>query len=128
MTSTQTETYGKANRVLQALAEHAEVFTAGHLNVEAMQANLSGLIEQALAADAHQEALKAETKASTVTVEAINRRVEVTGSSYLDMMSGAVQKDSPLAKTLREIRSKVRRPADSSAQPTVQPTPHEAAQ
>jgi len=127
MTTTQTETIGKNNRVLKALDEHVEVFTAGNLNVESMRANLGGLIEQLVAADAHQEALKAQTQAATQTVEALVRRVEVTGSSYLDMMIGSVQKDTPLAATLRTIRSKIRRPAPAAQVPAVQPNPQAVA-
>src|SRR3972149_6170635 len=67
MTATQTEIIGKNERILKALEEHDETFTNGNLNVEAMQANLSGLNEQLLAADAHQEALKAQTRASART-------------------------------------------------------------
>jgi len=114
MARTQTEVYGKTHRVLKALDEHAEPFTEGGLNVEAMRANLAGLIEQAIAADAHQEALKAQTMAATRTTVALNRRVDVTASSYLDMMIGAVQKDTPLAKTLRTIRSDIRREAPAA--------------
>src|SRR3990172_8195836 len=128
MTATQTEIIGKNERILKALEEHDETFTNGNLNVEAMQANLSGLNEQLLAADAHQEALKAQTRASTRTVEALARRADVTGSSYLDMMIGAAQKDTPLAATLRTIRSQVRRPTPAAAAPAVEPNPSGTAQ
>jgi hypothetical protein len=100
--------------------------TDANLNVPAMHEELLILHKKANESNEKQEQKKRELKEITVEHEADLKRLYVAASSQLDMMIGAVKKDSVAAKNFRRIRSRLKRPdADdiAIAQPVPQPVP-----
>jgi hypothetical protein len=64
-------------------------------------------LEEAKGANAMQESLKRQLKASTQLTAAKIRKAYITASGMLDMAMAAVDKTSDAAKNFRRIRSRV---------------------
>jgi len=100
--------------------------TGANLNVVSMREELLALHRKANDSNERQEQKKRELKEATAEHEKDLKRLYVLASSQLDMMIGAVEKDSIAAKNFRRIRSRLKRPdADdlAVAQPVTQPVP-----
>jgi len=100
--------------------------TDANLNVPAMHEELLALHKKAIESNERQEKKKRELKEITEEHEMDMKRLYVAASSQLDMMIGAVKKNSIAAKNFRRIRSRLKRPnADdvAAAQPVPQPVP-----
>jgi len=126
MTPTQTETIGLGEDLLVQMDKEAPALEKGGMNLKVARPRLELAVEEAKAANALQESLKHQlTSATKLCVEKM-RQAYVIESSTLDMMMGAVQKNSTIARVLQRFRSKLRRP-DNEADPVPLPEPaHEA--
>lgn len=99
-----------------------ETLTKANLNVATMHEELLAIHKKANDSNEKQEQKKRELKEITDEHEMDLKRLYVVASSQLDMMIGAVEKNSIAAKNFRRIRSRLKRPnADEIAQ--VQPVP-----
>jgi len=96
--------------VIELYVKERNALKAAGLDADSMLATMRNLLEQAAAAEQHQEAMKRQAKAGTETWLAIKRTAYVTCSGYLDMAIAAVRKDSSAAKNIRQIRSRLHRP------------------
>lgn len=120
---TDAETIGFAKRVIELLKKERDALKRGGLDVDYMVATLGGLLEQAVATEAAQEAAKRQAQATTDSWLALKRSTWVTSSSFLDMAMGSVSKDSDAAKNMRAMRSKMRQHPDEAGSPIVNPVP-----
>lgn len=112
-TTTFTDRVGLARRTLEVFQENrAEL--AKKLQVDVWIDDLEAGIERAAAKDAMQEALKAELKATTLELNAIDRGLYRLTSGAIDAGAGALGKGSPPAVQLARVRSQLHRPAGAS--------------
>jgi len=101
--------------MIEHLEKHAKELEKRGLNVAYWIAKIRALIDAVKASDARQEALKAELKAATVTLNALDREAYVVVSGALDAAVGAWGKTSAEGRTLAQMRSKLHR-QDASAE------------
>ncbi len=118
MTVTDTQALAIAKRVIELLKALRVVLKKAGLDVDLMISTLSSLYEAAAATEANQEASKRQTKSITDAWLKIKKQMYTTTSGYLDMAIAAVGKDTPEAKNLRMVRSRMSRPA-SNDEPAV---------
>ena len=115
MGRTQTEIVGFAENVRTALKRVRKELNAAGYGADEIDAILGNAIRMCAEANARQEALKRELKASTGEVEAQNLRIYRMASGYLDAAMGALGKGSDAAKNLQRLRSRIRLPAEATA-------------
>ncbi len=108
--TTFTERVGLGERMLEHLEENAKALQAKGLNVSYWVAAIRSALDAVKAADARQEALKAELKASTVTVDASDREAYVLVSGAIDATVAAWGKASEQGEVVAWMRSKLHRP------------------
>ena len=118
MTLTQTEIVGFIRNFLELLVKELVALTAAGVDAGKFEGILMEELETAVAANAHQEALKRQLKEATAVVEETHARLYRTGSTYLDSVIGAVGKTTPAAKNFQRLRSRVRMPGDQSSEAT----------
>jgi len=82
----------------------------GNLGIDTMHQKLLAQHRKANASNEKQEQKKRELREITEEHEADLKQLYVIGSSQLDMMIGAVDKNSISAKNFRRIRSRMKRP------------------
>jgi len=123
MGRTQTEIVGFAENVRTALQKVRKELNAAGYGADEIDAILGNAIRECAEANARQEALKRELKATTSEVEAQNLRIYRMASGYLDAAMGALGKGGDAAKNLQRIRSRIRQPADAAATTTQEPLP-----
>ena len=97
------------------------------LDVDAMQEELLELHRKANESNEKQEQKKREQRESTEEHKVDLKALYVRASSQLDMMIGAVAKNSISAANFRRIRSRLKRPYDDN-NAEVQPVPIPAPQ
>ena len=114
-TTTFTGRVGLEERMIEHLEEHSKELEERGLNVPYWVARLRPLVDAVKASDARQEALKAELKASTVTVNAADREAYVVVSGAIDAAVGAWGKASAEGRVLARMRSKLHRPDAGAA-------------
>ncbi len=100
----------------------------GNLDIDNMHQKLLTQHRKANASNEKQEQKKRELREITEEHEADLKQLYVVGSSQLDMMIGAVDKNSVPAKNFRRIRSRMKRPDnDTGVEPaqnlTAEPAP-----
>ena len=108
VTATQTELLGEGKNVLVEMEKERAALEKGGMNVAIVKPSVDLAIEEAAAANAQQESLKHQLKAATELTEAKMKHAYVVISSAVDMMMGAVEKNSPRAKIFQRMRSKIR--------------------
>ena len=110
--------------MLVIIEKETGILERGGLDVTVTKATVGLAVEEAKAANAQQESLKHQLKDQTALTEARMHHAYIVVSSAIDMMMGAVEKNSPRAKIFQRMRSRIRRDADSSAaEPLPVPTP-----
>lgn len=109
-TTTFTERVGLEERMLQHLEENREALQVRGLNVAYWIGVLRAAVDAVKAADARQEALKAELKASTGSVDAADREAYVLASGAIDATVAAWGKASEDGQVVARMRSKLHRP------------------
>ncbi len=117
MVRTEAEVFAFLQLLLHLLREAAPLLRRAKLDVDYMISNVEALNAQAATTNAHQEALKRETQATTKLFTAQKERAYVIASGYLDMAIAAVEKNSDAAKNFRLIRSRMRRAARAEGVP-----------
>ncbi len=122
MAPTQTETIGLGEDLLVQMDKETPALTKGGMNVPVARAKLDLAVEEAKAANAQQESLKHQLKDATILTVAKMERAYLIESSTLDMMIGAVEKNSSVAKVFQRFRSRIRRP-DGNTNPEPLPVP-----
>jgi hypothetical protein len=115
MTATQTELLGEGKNVLVELEKERTALEQGGMNVAISKASVSLVVEEAAAANAQQESLKHQLKAQTELTEAKMKHAYVVILSTIDIMMGAVEKNSPRARIFQRMRSKIRTGHDDTA-------------
>jgi len=114
--------------MLEQIDKEAAALAKGGMNLPVARSTLSLAVEEARAANAQQESLKHQLKDATKLTVAKMDRAYLIESSTLDMMMGAVEKNSSIAKVFSRLRSRMRRPdGDQTAEPLPVPV-HEATQ
>ena len=108
-TTTFTGRVGMEERMIEHLKKNAKELEARGLNVAYWIARLQALVDSVKAADARQEALKAELKASTASLNATDREAYVATSGAIDAAVGAWGKSSSDGRVLARMRSKLHR-------------------
>jgi len=87
---------------------------------EVLAGSIRTLRDQTLALNAQQEELKKQLRETTRLYMATRKRLYVVSSGAHDTVMAAVGKDTPRAKILQRLRSRVRRPrADGDEVPAV---------
>ncbi len=117
MTVSQTEALGVAKNVVELYGKEGGALEGGGLRAKEMQATLASKLEQAARANARQEELKRDLKASTEEVVALTEELYRTASGYLDAAIAAVGKGSEAAKNFQRLRSRVRAPDQGGEAP-----------
>jgi len=124
MTATQTEIIGVGENVLVVIEKEKGILERGGLNVTVTKATVGLAVEEAKTENARQESLKHQLKDQTALTQAKMEHAYVVVSSTIDMMMGAVEKNSPTAKIFQRMRSKIRQAGDyTAAEPLPVPTP-----
>jgi len=125
MSLNETAKIGAAENVLTLFGQERNALTKGGLNVDELMGALSLQLEEAKGANAFQESLKRQLKASTQLTAAKIRKAYITASGMLDMAMAAVDKTSDAAKNFRRIRSRIELPDKADEAETLpQPTPN----
>src|SRR2546426_7699309 len=109
-TTTFTERVGLGERMYEHLEQNEKELTALGLNVQYWKAVIRASIDAVKSADERQEALKAELKASTVSVNASDRESYTIVSGAIDAVVAAWGKRSENGQILARMRSKPHRP------------------
>jgi hypothetical protein len=122
----EAQTLGFVEKIEGLQMKEKETLTEANLDVASMHEEL--LVHHRIANESNekQEQKKRELREVTEEHKKDLKRLYVLASSQLDMMIGAVEKDSIAAKNFRRIRSRLKRPdADDNAiaQPVPQPVP-----
>lgn len=120
--TTFTERVGLGERMVEHLEENSKALEKRGLNVDYWVAALRSALDAVVAADHRQEALKAELKATTATVNAADREAYVLVSGAIDAVAAAWGKDSEQGEIVLRMRSKLHRP-DGEAVPLPVETP-----
>jgi hypothetical protein len=105
--------------MIEYLEKHRRELEARGLNVAYWIARLRAAVDAVKASNIRQEALKAELKASTVTVNAADREAYVFASGAIDASMAAWGKDTANAEVLGRFRSKLHRPEGDAEVPSV---------
>lgn len=126
MSATQAETVALAENEIEVLRQRRAVLTKAGLQAEALEAKLTTQLADTVAENARQEFLKSELKKSTGRVEASFDALYETASGLLDAIMGVLGKNSPEAKVLQRLRSRMRMPGDQAggAETPGEPVPH----
>ncbi|HEV8594185.1 MAG TPA: hypothetical protein VGR51_01490 [Thermoplasmata archaeon] len=98
-------------RTLTYLEENAKELQARGLNIAYWTAALRAALNALKVADARQEALKAEAKASAASVNAADHEAYVLASGVIDAVVAAWGKDSEDGQVVARMRSKLHRAA-----------------
>jgi len=101
--------------------ERASLKEAG-VDADTVVARIETLHARAASLNARQESLKRELKSTTEAYVATLKKLYITCSGALDMAMAAVEKNSPAAKNLQRLRSRIRR-ARGSPQAAPPPPP-----
>ena len=121
--TTFTERVGLEERLLQHLEENAKDLQARGLNVPYWTAALRASISAVKSADARQEALKAELKATTSSVNAADREAYTLASGLIDAIAAAWGKASEKGENITRMRSDLHRTAAEADILPVEPPP-----
>ncbi len=108
--------------MIEQIDRETVLLEKGGMNVKVARATLSLAVEEAKSANALQESLKHQLKDATKLTEAKMERAYLIESGTLDMMIGAVEKNSSIAKVFARLRSGLRRP-DADENPAPSPVP-----
>ncbi len=108
----ETQILGFVEKIENLQVEEKETLKKAGLDIDSMNAELLELHRIANESNEKQEKKKRELRAISETHKADLRNLYVRGSSHLDMMIGAVAKDSIPAKNFRRIRSRLKRPRE----------------
>ena len=108
-TTTYSDRVALAVRTKEVFVENHEAL-GKRLKVDTWVDDLDAEIARAVALDAKQEALKAELKATTLELNAVDRNLYRLTSGAIDAAAGAMGKSSPGAQVLARVRSKLHRP------------------
>lgn len=100
-----------------AVGEEAALRKMG-VNMETLVAPIRTLRQQTIALNAQQEDLKKQLRETTRLYVATRGRLYSVSSGAHDTVMAAVGKDSPRAKILQRLRSRVRRPRAPNDAPT----------
>ncbi len=119
MGKTQTEIRGMVQKEIEVVRRKRTELDAAGLKADQVEAKLVKLLGDAVAEDARQEFLKAQSKESTARVEAAYETLYEAGSGLLDAIMGVLGKNSDEAKILQRMRSDVRRPGARSEEATL---------
>ena len=122
----EAQVLGIAEKVEGLQVQERTTLIQGKLDIDGMHQELLAQHKKANASNERQEQKKRELKETTKEHEADLEQLYVKASSQLDMMIGAVDKNSVAAKNFRRIRSRIKRPlADDvvEAVPAPAPTP-----
>jgi len=122
----EAQTLGFVEKIEGLQMKEKETLTEANLDVASMQEELLVLHRIANESNEKQEQKKRELREVTEEHKKDLKRLYVLASSQLDMMIGAVEKNSIAAANFRRIRSRLKRPnADdiAEAQPVPQPIP-----
>ncbi len=114
MGRSQTEIVGFGKNTYEGLEKVSDALDEAGMNSEEILEILARQIELTAELNARQEELKRELKATTKAVIANNKKLYLMASGYLDAAMGAVGKSSDEAKNLRQIRSRIRKPAEQA--------------
>jgi hypothetical protein len=121
MTTTNfTARVGLAVRTEEVVEENEKQLSL-KLQTEQWLDDLGISIDKVKALDAKQEALKAELKATTMELNAEDRKLYRLTSGLIDAAAGAMGKSSPQAEMLLRLRSQVHRPSRDEGAAEVQP-------
>jgi ElaB/YqjD/DUF883 family membrane-anchored ribosome-binding protein len=105
---TYTERLGFARELLEFIKANTEKLKSVGLNAQDIYKKLDEKINANVKENQIQESLKAQLSDQTDKVNAVDKEMYVSASSYLDMIVGALRKDSESAKVLGRLRSKAR--------------------
>jgi len=105
---TYTERLGLAKEVLKFIDSHSTELKNAGINPVKLAQELRKKIEANVNANDRQERFKASLYRSTDAVVEADSDMYVTASSYIDVLSGALRKDSQSSKVLRRLRSKAK--------------------
>ena len=117
--TTLTERVGLGEVFIEHLDENARELGAQGLNVPYWKAAVRSSIDAVKAANERQEALKAELKAATVSLNAADHEAYVLVSGGIDAAVGAYGKDSEKGRVAARMRSKLHRPEGEAEVPSV---------
>jgi len=116
MTGTSyTERVGLGRRTLEWYQKNANDLGQRGLNASYWIAKLQAAIEATVAADAKQEGLKAELKATTAALNEADHAMYMLASGALDAAAGAYGKETEEGVQVARMRSKLHRPPSSDA-------------
>ncbi len=107
---TQTEKLGFAKNVLELLEKESAILEAAGFNATEIRTILAAKYERAATANARQEDLKRESKASTEETVSATDDMYRAASGYLDAAMAAAGKGSETAKNFQRLRSRVHDP------------------
>lgn len=124
----EAQTLGLIEKIEDVQVTERAALKAGNLDIDTMHAQLLAQHKKTNASNEKQEQKKRELKAATEEHEADLKQLYVMGSSQLDMMIGAVTKNSVAAKNFRRIRSRLTIEQDDATgvEPIPQPIPQPA--
>ena len=117
---------GMIEKIEDVQVTERAMLLAGGLEIDALHTKLLAQHKKTNASNEKQENYKRLLKAATEEHVEDLKQLYVMGSSQLDMMIGAVDKNSVAAKNFRRIRSKITMPDETAGTengPAISPTP-----
>src|SRR5574342_416813 len=106
---------GYSEDVESAVVSEGKTLKAYGADGAVIASSIRTLREQTVALNAQQEELKKQLRETTRLYMATCKRLYIVSSGAHDTLIAAVGKDSPPAKILQRLRSRVRRPAGASS-------------
>jgi hypothetical protein len=99
--------------IIEILKQNKEMLIEAGLDVDKKLVQLEKKNNDAISADAKQEAMKAELEKATAVAVSLVDDSYTFASSIVDAMVGALGKKDPLSKRLRELRSQMKKSASA---------------
>ena len=109
MALSETQIFGYAKNMLELLDKEATALKKARVDVDKLRTDLQKLYDKAAGMNAHQEDLKRQTVRSTIDMEALRIELYVFTSGVHDGVLHAVKKNSPEARNIRRLRSRITR-------------------
>jgi hypothetical protein len=119
------QTLGFSGDVQNVFKKEKKSLKRAGVDAETVVRRIRGLHDRTASLNARQESLKRQLRQTTVAYVATQKKLYVVCSGAVDTAMAALEKNSPAAKNIQRLRSRIRKPRGPAAIPP--PPPPETA-
>jgi len=111
------QTLGFSGDVQNVYKKEKRSLKRAGVDAETVVGRIRGLHERTASLNARQESLKRQLGQTTAAYVAVQKKLYIVCSGALDTAMAALEKNSPAAKNIQRLRSRIRKPRGPPATP-----------